>query len=100
MARYANRARRILVAYGGLPDLTFIDKPCRVQGIPWTDLKVAPRLNTNENRAFLSEEPPKGTVRVVWMVANEPEDHRVLLRGVDFAPMLAAWVESERSKRV
>jgi hypothetical protein len=98
VARYANRARRFLVSRGFV-DLSFIDKPCRVLGIPFVEMKVTPSIQANDNRPFLAD-PTPGVVPIVWKVADEEEDHRVLLRGIDFAPMLAAWIESERSKRV
>jgi len=96
--KVAFRVKQYLSGLGFL-GLRHTDYPARVEGIPFVVMKVT-TLNTSHAQVDLG--PDSGRVVVHWRVPKRGEDienDEVRLRGVDFAPMLAAWVESERSKR-
>ena len=89
VARYLTRL--------GLFDLSHTDRPSRVNGIPFTTLVV--RRHKDGTNKPTTMGLVGGRVVVEWRVKDHIENDEVRLRAVDFAPMLVAWVESERSKR-
>lgn len=96
--RIASRAKLYLSSHGFF-NLRHTDQPGRVEGIPFVVLKVT-TINTGYTQTPLG--PESGRIVVHWRVStfrSDIENDEVRLRAVDFAPMLAAWVESERTKR-
>ena len=81
----------------GMFDLSWTDSPSRVNGIPFTVLAVRKKADTYTRPRSLSTS--EGRVFIDWMATNDIENDEVRLRAVDFAPMLVAWVESERKAR-
>jgi hypothetical protein len=75
-----------------------MENPSVVEGIPFVTMKVTPMVT---HRAKVDLRPDSGRIIVNWRVDStiDIEEDEVRLRGVDFAPMLLAWIEQERSKR-
>ena len=99
MARkVVGRVRQYLSGVGFF-DLRSTEMPQRVEGIPFVTVKVT-TLQSKYVQPSLG--PESGRIVVHWRVPRsglDIENDEVRLRAVDFAPMLLAWVESERSKR-
>jgi hypothetical protein len=89
VARYLTRL--------GLFDLSHTDRPSRVNGIPFVNLVVRRHKDGTSAQTVLGTFG--GRVTVEWRVKDHIENDEVRLRAVDFAPMLVAWVESERKAR-
>ena len=69
-----------------------------ITGIPWVFINL--RANWV---AWGRQDPPsvpEGYMYVQWRVGLTPEDDEIKMKALDWAPMLAAWIESERTKRI
>jgi len=91
------KAMKVLTR-AGFHGLTNTAHPAAVVGVPFCTIRTQIRgtRDTDRTGVFALND---GTVPIQWTVADDPEGHMVRIRGVDFAPMLLAWTESERSKR-
>lgn len=70
----------------------------QVTGIPFVKMTVVP--NNSRSPAF---KPERDIIHVQWRVPPRGEPYEldeVRLSAVDFAPMLAVWVEHERTRRI